>query len=634
MTQRIFVVDDELAGLRRAHVEGSIGNFYEVMADPTDERFENLRDLALTVPDAQPSVVNDASAAGYFASDAAVRVLLLSQHVRTAAGAPLRQMLEPLWDRAARVERLRAHFLAAFPPPEFVIDFLAARPRLNEVSQSSAVFLDLFLEDGSPAPVDSVKQYLRALSDQAQDTVLPPLVLMSTHTELQEHRRNFSEHARISAAGLMILPKEKIAEPQFGALGLRLSFDQLARQSSTAHSMRRFLFSWTAALRRASEETSKTLWNLDASAMQQIHLASVRDSDPYDEHLGELLSRDHLHRIETDPEVKGRLQNLDATFRENLGTDGKEISNRLIAPLIDVANARALMSHFTWMGALPTAPLLSYLDVECAERISRSLPFGTVLCRRSIDRNDRFLVHITQQCDLNGMSRDKNPNGTLIFALAEAQELLSSDNPIPTSSDLVLKGLQVADSGAVREFDLTVLRGELLAMPLKDFLARARQQQLRVAGRLRSDICNQIVAATSNYLSRPASQLMLRPGVLRSKIFLQSKSLPGGKAALLETGAKARIFSLTRDDDLFSFQDEACVDIALWLSSQLPALGIHVQADPLCTKLRTGWRDNKRLPGDLLVRVRDCASLDNAWKSLVKDDVVEDQVQLTIVFEK
>lgn len=399
MPRRILVVDDELAGLRRVHVEGSSGTFYDVLADPTDKRFENLMGVAITVPAAQPFVQDEVSAAAYFATDAAVPELLLSAQLKEAASAPLRELLDPVWDREKRINALRAHFLSAFPAPDFVVDFAGApRPGLAAVTEVAALFLDLFLEDGSPAPVDGAKGYLRGLSEQAGDTVLPPIVLMSTHVELQQHRRTFSEGSRISAAGLMILPKEKISDQQFGSTGLRLSFDQLSRQSSTAHSMRRFLSSWTAALERALVDTSKTLWNLDASAMQQIHLASVRDDDPYDEHLGELLSREHLYRVESDSDVRSRLQKLDLTFREHL--IGSEIGNRLIAPLTDVSNARALMSHFTWMGSLPVVPLVSYLDAENAERISRSLPFGSVLCGRSLAQKDRCLVHITQQCDL------------------------------------------------------------------------------------------------------------------------------------------------------------------------------------------------------------------------------------------
>ena len=36
MARLILVVDDELAGLRRVHVEGTVADFYDAVADPND----------------------------------------------------------------------------------------------------------------------------------------------------------------------------------------------------------------------------------------------------------------------------------------------------------------------------------------------------------------------------------------------------------------------------------------------------------------------------------------------------------------------------------------------------------------------------------------------------------------------
>jgi hypothetical protein len=98
-------------------------------------------------------------------------------------------------------------------------------------------------------------------------------------------------------------------------------------------------------------------------------------------------------------------------------------------------------------------------------------------------------------------------------------------------------------------------------------------------------------------------------------------------------GGKARVLLLTRDKDLFSFQDDACVDVALWLASELAALDVKIDVDPLCTALRKGWRSEKNLPGELFARVREHGDLNDAWKGLVKDDIADDQVQFTIIIE-
>ncbi|KVE35865.1 hypothetical protein [Burkholderia sp. BDU5] len=635
MQRCILVVDDELAGLRKVHVEGTVPDFYETIADTTDPKFESLCEVAKAVAAAQQFVGDEDSAGAYFQTDDAVRDVLLSVQFDNIASEELKDLLEPFLARSRRVSQLKNDFLTAFPASEFIVKFVGApRPILTQIAECDTVFLDLFLEDGDDAPVDGVQKYLRELSANASNLTLPPIVLMSTHNELNEHKRNFSAGSQISAAGLMVLPKAKIAEPQFRAAGLRLSFDQLSRQSSVAHSMRAFIQSWMNALMRATEETSKTLWNLDASAMQQIHLTSIRDDDPYDEHLNELLSREYLFRVESDSDVGAKIKDLDAQFRSHFAADGKELANRLIAPMTDVDTSRSLMSHFTWLGVRPTLPFMCYFDEESAERVSRSLPFGSVLCGPTLAHDTQCWVHITQQCDLNGISRARDANGTLIFAVAEARELQPSDNPTASTTDLVARSLQIDEGGMRREFDLRVRVGELRAMPLRSFIAQARHERLRIIGRLRSDIAHQIVAATTNHMSRPASQLMLRPALLRSKVFLQSNSLRNGRTPLLETAKKARVFSLTQERDLYSFQDDACVEISLWLARELSQLNINVAADPLCTALRKGWRSDKQLPGGILAKVREWVGLDEAYKALENNDVANGQVQLTVVFER
>lgn len=635
MSKLILVVDDELAGLRRAHVVGVVGNFYDTLSDVNDPIFVNLRNIAQSIPTLADRVADEQSASDYFECDEVIPDLLLTAEFDTEARPALKGLLAPFLARADRVKKLKEQFLAAFPSPNFEVEFVRApRPSLKKVTTCSAVFLDLFLEDGAAAPVASLQEYLSGLAQQADVEVLPPIVLMSLHVELNENKLKFSEHARISAAGLMVLHKEKILEPHFGSAGLRLSFDQLSRQSEVAHSMRLFISSWTNALARATSDTSKTLWNLDAAAMQQIHFASISDDDPYDEHLNELLSREHLFRVESEEGVGKRIIELDAKFRKHLNPDGKGIGNRLMAPFTDVDTARAFMSRFTWLGSLPVISHLGFNDEESASRISRSIPFGSVLCGRVLSNGAQCLVHITQQCDLNGISRSKNGEETLMFAVTEACEVHLSDNPPGSNSQLTARGLRIIDGGVLREFDLKVNVKAMLSMPLREFMSLSRQRGFRLVGRLRSDITNHIVAAISNQMSRPASQKMLRPALLRAKLFLQSTTLPGGKTALMGADQKARVFTLTLEDDQFCFPDDACIDISLWLTNELEQLGIGINVDPLCTALRRGWKDDKRLVEVIKARVRDSKSLDTAYKALLKTDVKGNEVQFTVVCER
>lgn len=634
--RKILVVDDELAGLRREHVRGVIPDFYDVISDVNDPRFEFLRQVGLAVESIAELMDGDINdVADYFGSDAAVSDLILSEVFAQGAHQDLKALLNPFIERAARVKKLEAAMYEAFPASHFVIEIRSSpRPPAYDVLLFDALFLDLFLENGDANPVDGLAAYMRSVSQAAAGNEIPPIVLMSSHEELEQNKQSFSEKSQISAAGLLILPKKKITSDSFGAPGLRLGFEQLTRQRPAAREMRLFMANWLKALDDAKKSATATLWNLDASAMQQIHFASVSDDDPFDQHLHELLAREHLVHIEEDASVSESMSKLDGIFRALLSADGKAIENRLIAPTTDVHAMRELISHFTWVGALPSESFIAS-DTEAAKNISRSLPFGAVLAGPDLKTGSVCLIHITQQCDLNGISRDKDINGCLIFARARARELQTWEKPDPsTKPRLVARNLKYDDGAGSREFDLDIDVGQVLALPLVEVVQRAREQSLRVIGRLRGDIASHVVADTSNHISRSASQKMIRPAMLKAKVFLQEPTLKNRCATVLETDGKAKVFSLLFESDQYSFQDDACVWISLWLRSEMAKLGIVVDVDSVCTALRKGWRTDKQLAGVLMARVKNCKALNAAFKALVGTEVKAGQPQLTIVVER
>lgn len=634
--KRILIVDDELAGLRREHLNGVNPDFYDVISDVNDPRFEHLRQVGLAVPSIAEIMNGDIhEVADYFGSDDAVSNLILSDAFAQSAHQDLRALLNPFIERAARVKKLETAMREAFPASQFVIEIRSSpRPPADDVLLFDALFLDLFLENGEANPVVALATYMRSVSQAAAGNEIPPIVLMSSHDELEQNRQSFSEKSRISAAGLLILPKQKITSEAFGAPGLRLGFDQLTRQRPAAREMRLFMANWLSALDAAKTKASATLWNLDAAAMQQIHFASVSDDDPFDQHLHELLAREHLVHIEEDASVSASMAKLDGIFRELLSADGKTIENRLIAPTSDVHAMRSLISHFTWIGALPPVSFISS-DVETAKNISRSLPFGSVLAGPGLKTGSICFVHITQQCDLNGISRDKDINGCLIFARARARELQIWEKPDPsTKPRLVARNLKLDDGSGPREFDLDIEVGQVLALPLVEVVQRAREQSLRVIGRLRGDIATHVVADTSNHISRSASQKMIRPAMMKARVFLQEPTLARGFATVLENPTTGKIFSLLLEGDQYSFQDDACVWISLWLRNELEKLGIAADADLVCTALRKGWRADKQLAGVLMTRVKSHNALGTAFRALVHAEVAAGQPQLTIVVER
>jgi hypothetical protein len=636
----ILVVDDELHQLTKSHVRRLAADFYDTIEDVNDPIFDDLWAVAKAVPDLGAESWDLDEAAAYLTSEAAVPAVLLSPQIAQIAQPELLALLQPFSSRAQWVAELKQVFQGAFPAPEFDLQFIPApRPTTAHVTECAAVFLDLFLEQGAASPVAAVQNYLRELATQAGDAILPPLVLMSSHPELEQNKLRFSEHARISAAGLMVLPKATLMEPEFRESGLMLTFKQLDRQKHVAHALRRFMASWLQALETAKENTARTLWNLDASAMQQIHLASISDDDPYDEHLNELLSREHLFHVESQPQVAASVAELDRQFRAQL-VDGK-IENRLISPLVDVKTARAFVSHFTWFGSALPGSFVNEEgnETEAAGCISRLLPFGSVLVQEPMGDGSRCLVHITQQCDLNSISRSKDASRTLSFVGAKASELQVSSNPIVKPSDLVAKCLRVGQGDGEREYDLRINVVELVAMPLSEFLERTRAEGWKVVGRLRSDITNHVVAATTNQMSRPASQKIIRPGLRKMKVFLQSAAFQGNKIPLIDKDSAkvakpAKVFMVLYDDDRHSFEDNASIEIALWLTHHAEAIGLTLDADLLCAALRRGWTSPSELPGGLRIRLRECESLDFAYKGVIGGDIGQGGAQLTVIFEK
>lgn len=636
--KRILVVDDELCQLKKNHVRNFAADFYDTIEDINDPIFDNLWDVARAVPGLGAADWNHEDAAAYLSSNEAVSSVLLSPAFVGIASESLRQLLAPFTARATWVADLKNVFQNAFQAPEFVLQFEASpRPPFGGVAQCDAVFLDLFLEQGEASPVEMVQIYLRQLATDAGTAMLPPLVLMSSHPELEQYKLGFSEHAGISAAGLMVLPKVGLMEPEFRASGLKLAFKQLDRQKKVAHAMRLFMSSWLAALDQAKSNAARTLWNLDASAMQQIHLASISDNDPYDEHLNELLSREHLFHVEAQADVVLRVAELDKQFRAQLTPEGV-IENRLISPMVDIKTARALVSHFAWVGsALPSTTIGNAEDA--VERLSRSLPFGSVLGQGQIRQGSKCLIHITQQCDLNSISRDKDTSSrTLSFAMADASELQASSNPIVKTEEFVVKGLQIEQGNDKHEFDLQLDVGSLIAMPPRDFLDKADREGWRVIGRLRSDITSHIVAATTNHMSRPASQKVIRPGLRKSKVFLQSAVLPDRKLAFLDKGAPtaqptAKVFSVLFDRGSYCFEDNASIEIALWLAFYSTTIVLDLEPDLLAAALRRGWTSPGMLQGGLKVRVRECERLSEAYRGLVGGDVGKSDAQLTVILE-
>jgi hypothetical protein len=620
LVKKIIIVDDELFGFRKSHISGVCKDFYQIMEDVNDPRFEQIINIGKEI-DALKAIFEGSydSIMEYIASDDAANDFLSKESFISKITPQLTQILNPFLERVERTENIRRILYQAFPEVNFNLEFQGERPTTSEVLECDGLFLDLFLENNSVNPVKELTDYLQQLAHQAENHKIPPIILMSTHPELQDNQLNFSKSAHISAAGLMILTKDKMLNLSFGSLGIKLSFDQLIQQNDTAHAMRLLIKAWLNALDNAKFAAAKTLWNLDASAMQQIHFASYSDNDPYEQHIHELLCREHLAYIEADKEVIKHFGELDFCFQSLLTEDKQNIENRLIAPISDVRTGRTLMSHFTWLGMpLPETPF--YDEPDPIKRIANILPFGSVVSTMPVQTGSKCLIHITQQCDLNDISRKNDDNGTLIFAYATATEFKVTDEPFTSTTQLFARNLQINQNSASKEFDLEITPKHIMALPVKDFLNKASQDSLQMIGRLRNDIASHVTSSVSRHISRPASQKMIRPAMYKAKIFIQSasdtKATPP-RTIFEQPGSQiAKVFQVTKIDDFYSFQDDACIWIALWLTAETEQFGISLDVTELCLALRKGWRSERNLLGHLTAKVVEYGALNRAFKAL------------------
>jgi hypothetical protein len=603
---RILVVDDEFVQFVYAQLRESEPDIEKVLGDTEGPEVRELLELCANAVDVGLFKADPKAFQAFLASDDFVQQVLLTPWFRDKATPDLIARFSNFFTRADRGAALRKEFDAAFPPPDYEIEFVAQRPGRVEALGYDFLFLDLVLT-GSASPVDDLKKYLGELSAEAGDKFMPPIVAMSTaEAELTKHRQEFSKASQISAAGLWILPKSDLASKDFKARGLRVLFEQLMAQRDAARSMRAFVRSWADALSKAVDAAETTLWNLDASAIQRIHFTAIGDNDPFDGHLGDLVSREYLWHVEQDKQVAEKIFELDACLREHL--DEKEgMRSRFMSPIVDPEAARAFFSHYVWSGWPSGGPFYGDGVDKPEQRFNATLPFGSVLAS-NLHADGECLIHVTQQCDLNTSTRakpDKPEKRSAIFAIAEVHKALPHYLTSFKNEDLVAVGLKTADG----QFDLRYAPGRVLAMPIGDFLKHAAAKKLAVVGRLRVDVAAQFAQATANQLTRPAAFKMARESSLAVKAFLFGETIPQKPTPTVyeQSPGKGREVVVGRSlEGLISFPDDDGLRIAVWIERMLIAHcgGKPIDVVKLANQLRLGVKSEDDLLPSLKVDIR------------------------------
>lgn len=641
VVQRVMVIDDELAGLTYTHFTDLTENVAQNFADLSSPELEELWAMVSHIK-GFPSLDAEepAKVLTYVTSDDFVQEVLLSEHFRFKATEQLKGPLANFLQRADHVATLKSQIGGAFPAPEYQTTFVEARPSAPvELLQYDLLILDLVLRRSAGA-VDEIVQYLKTMGDATYPQPLPCIIVMSSRDELIQERLRFSTESNISAAGLLLLPKAEISREDFGVPGLVLSYQQLFRQRDVAQHMRVFMRSWMASLEKAREQAKVTLWNLDAAAMQEIHLSAFHDNDPYDEHLNELMVREYLWHVESSPDVGKAIETLDACFQKQFKKNSNPavIGQRFIAPFVKPKVGRDLVSHFTWTGFSVPQMLNSLERVDALNQFNRLVPFGALLAPEELDSDTECLVHITQQCDLNGATRPSKSGQTqqamqtALFAVVLPIEVEEDRIPLHGTDELVARGLTVNG----KEYDFKLAKGRQLALPIAKFIEHAGKEGLRVVGRLRHDIATHFLTATANHITRPASLKTTRVEVRNARLFLYGKKFPAGKPIpfLDKETKEPLVIQVAKHNKLHFFQDENSMRIALWVRQQLVMYygSQDIDVAQTCNALSVGLSNNQGL-----VKFVDFVSqsfhMTEIGKHLSPDNAPDPKVQLFVVYD-
>lgn len=632
--RRVLVIDDELAGLTIDHLK-EVGDVADALSDINSPSVDELWAMATRIKGFKSlEETNPSEVLAYLNSNALIQEVVLTHEFRANATEELKEQFQSFLGRAESVEALKNQVNQAFCPPAYELTFSAVRPAVAELASFDLVVFDLVLAD-SAAAVDELGDYLGDLSKQCPDS-LPCLMIMSNRPELKEKRLWFSTRSNISAAGLLILPKSEISRSGFGVEGLLLSDKRLFQQKDIAQHMRVFMRAWTRALENAMTSAATTLWNLDASTMQEIHLVAYSDRDPYDEHLSELISREYLWHVESSPAVRESIEAMDKCFHEAL-TD-ESIKHRFITPLADQKNAREFLTHFNWTGLASPESFTEMETEEVVKRFNRMVPFGALLSPPEITQDTLCYVHITQQCDLNKAIREKNGEIAAVqsaqFAVVKPVEIKAHHIPPYDGKKIVARSLKVGE----KEYDFELQDGQQLALPIRDFIDFAKRKQLKVSGRLRHDMATYFLIATANHMTRPALLKPTRTVIKNAKLYLYGNYNPNGELLPFidkDTGKPAVVsVAFQQERKRFAFQDDNSIYIALWIREQLIEhyKESNIDTDKVCTKISIGVSNKEAIVKKVTFRTFECpvADLKKAREALKPS---ADEVTLCLVHE-
>lgn len=470
---------------------------------------------------------------------------------------------------------------------------------LATVAKFDFLILDLFVKHHADV-IDELATYLKQLVAVCGSDPIPPILVMSSHAELKPNLGDLRFKSQISAAGMVAMSKAEILADQFGVDGVTLLWEQLQHQKNAASKTRSLALAWETALSDATAEASKTIWSLDASAMQQFHFTALRENDPYDEHLSDLLIREYLWHVEGNNGFQTALKALDEVLLEEIievENQSYDLAYRFPQhhPHGEVEAVTKIQSHYHWFGNKTILNLHSLEKSEFEAKFNRLVPFGALLTISEPKEGALAYIHVTQQCDLNKRDIFKNDSSALLLIA----ELVSPNDKGKgrKESEMIVPGFH---AGAAI-FDLVVNPTRFYAIPVQYLHQWIADQKLCNSGRLRLDVARQCLQLFLNHSSRPAAFSIQAKSVENFKIFYSEAGKDASEASHFpdpQDKSKAKLVEGVRaaNTNKIIFSNDDSNHIALWLVSLCPGENIDDnKRSKIASQLRLGIPESGQL---------------------------------------
>jgi len=433
---------------------------------------------------------------GYNPSDRADFAQWLSeQRVRDAAPERLRKAAEDVLttrrSQAEPVQRVIKLLLESGISESDIETFYNSE--IPDDQRFDLVIVDYYLANDSKD--ETVPLIKRIIENHAEQDRPIQLILMSSHEE--ELKQDFHElrpYIQASSSRMRILAKP---QDDVQLAGWKLTLEQLATDRSYVNFIERFVKQAIDTIKRAADERSGKLWELDLQAMKVLHATARADNDDFVRYVEECLGRYLLTRLEESNDLRKALEMLREEFEQKDDTSLVSVS----AEVCDShAAIREVMSSMVWRGgSVPIVPNKPANPADGSEWTQSFLRFGMVLQ----DCNGRLWLNLTQSCDLAQANADELDNLSLLFV---SGQITSPTMQGKNSNAFVPMNAPMAGAGS----DLVTWNLQRISTPSVSEFANAFNNGWSVVGELRQDQAQHVIAIYGARATRVGLQRAVR----------------------------------------------------------------------------------------------------------------------------